>query len=44
MEPLYWLVIFALSWPWWRDMRDAWRQRRVVRRECRLLDEELDLL
>jgi hypothetical protein len=38
------IVILGLSIPWWLEARAALRRSATVRRECSMLDHELDLL
>lgn len=38
------VVIAWASWPWACDGWDAWKHYRLVRREARLLDQELEFL
>lgn len=38
------LCLLAIGTPWLLQAYDAWRDRRTVRRECAMLDLELDFL
>lgn len=44
MDVVYTLFLAAFGSLWFRDGWDAWKRRRVVRRECSALDLELKML
>ena len=39
---LVYTLLLVVGYPWALDARDAWKRRRLVRRECRYLDLELE--
>lgn len=40
---MIWILLLILCWPWVLQARDAWRNRRIVRRECAFIDFEWEL-
>ena len=44
MKTIAFVLTLLVGFPWYLDARDTWRWLHTRRRECRMLDEEIDLL
>lgn len=44
MDFVYTLILMIVGYPFWLQGWASWRRHRMVRRECRLMDEEIDFL